>query len=156
VFKIHSQLPRGDSEVRRHIRALAAMAAEHEHKDLFDHLYSCLTILDSKSSSLLSFDSIIIAVFAIFLASSNLTTAEWVAAVIGMACVIVSAMLLLFVVWVHWSTTGDLEDLKNHGSVLLEVRRHRTVRYRLAWYFSVASLLSLIAFLLIDGLPRIM
>ena len=44
----------------------AVIAAGH-NKDLFDHLYDSLGILDSKSQSLLGFNPIIGAVFALFM-----------------------------------------------------------------------------------------
>jgi hypothetical protein len=144
-YSLYSQLPRTVEDVDAHIRALSRMTAEHEHSAVFDHLYECLSILDSKSSSLLSFNSIIIAVFAIF-TTETLAQVEWLIISVGMAAVLASAFLLLSVVWVHWSTTEDLGRLKSHGMVLLMVRRGRTVKYRLAWWLSVISMIALSAF----------
>jgi hypothetical protein len=153
MFKLYSQLPKDQKELQEHIKALSRMTDLREHQELFDHLYGCLSILDSKSSSLLSFNSIIIAVFAIFMAG-ELRLAELIVANIGMASILVSSLLLLSVVWVHWSTTDNLEDLKNHGLVLLGVRRSRTIKYRLAWYFAVAALIALSAVLLLRLILR--
>jgi|SRR5689334_18248649 len=145
MFKLHAQLPKSDSDLREHVAALKGAIGPDK---LFDHLYGCLTILDSKSSSLLGFNSIIIAVFAVFLAGqTNLGVYGGVCVGAGMAAVIVSCFLLLSVVWVHWSTTHDFANRDRHALNLLKVRRTRTLRYRLAWYFSVTSVLSLSAFL---------
>ena len=146
MFKLYSQLPRDRKALEEHITALARMTNVREHQELFDHLYGCLSILDAKSSSLLSFNSIIIAVFAIFM-TGQLHWLEWIAVNVGMASILVSCLLLLSVVWVHWSTTDNLADLKNHALILLEVRRSRTIKYRLAWYFAVAALVVLSLFL---------
>src|SRR5438067_801150 len=132
VFDLYSQLPKSSDELRRHVAALGRMTNEHEHQSLFDHLYECLSILDSKSASLLSFNSIIIAVFAIFM-SGHRSLGQWVTIAVGMASVLVSCLLLLWVVWIHWSTTDNLTDLEKHAFVLLDVRRSRTVMYRLSW-----------------------
>ena len=152
-LQLFSQLPSTDEELHDHIVALSRMANAKEHQEIFDHLYGCLSILDSKSSSLLTFNSIIIAVFAIFMAG-ELRLAEWLPVVLGMALVLVSSLLLLWVVWIHWSTTKDLSDLEQHAIILLRVRRARTVNYRLAWYFAVASLTCLSSFLVITTLRR--
>jgi hypothetical protein len=146
VFELYSQLPKNKADLRKHIAALAAMTNVREHQELFNHLYDCLSILDAKSTSLLSFNSIITAVFAIFMASEP-HGFESIAVHLGMAMVLVSCFLLLSVVWVHWSTTANLEDRENHALILLEVRRTRTIKYRLAWYFSVAGMIALSLFL---------
>lgn len=122
------------------------MTNDREHQELFNHLYGCLSILDAKSTSLLSFNSIIIAVFAIFIATQP-HGLQRIAVETGMAAVLVSCLLLLAVVWIHWSTTENLVDREHHAFVLLEVRRSRTIKYRLAWYFSVAGMLALSVFL---------
>ncbi|MBA7604960.1 MAG: hypothetical protein GH143_07090 [Calditrichaeota bacterium] len=152
MFRLFSQLPRTPDAIKAHIEALSEVVLSEKHKDVFDHLYSCLSILDAKSSSMLSFNSIIIAVFAIFM-TGQLTLTERVIANVGMAAILVSALLLLSVVWVHWSPTGDLVDAEQHGKQLLQVRNYRTVRYRIAWYLAVFSLVSLAGFLLVRLLP---
>ncbi len=91
-YRLLAQLPEED-EVPDHIEALQAMTRETQHKALFDHLYECLTILDSKSASLLSFNSIIIAVYAIFL-TQELDLASSTVISVGLASVIVSCFLL--------------------------------------------------------------
>lgn len=152
MFKLYSQLPKSKEALREHIKALTKLTEDHEHRDLFDHLYSCLSILDSKSSSLLTFNSIIIAVYAIFL-SGNLRLVEWIPISVGMSTILISCFLLLSVVWVHWSTTGDLLDVEQHAFSLLQVRRIRTIKYRLAWYLAVAALGFLIFFLVLRCIP---
>jgi hypothetical protein len=146
MFKLYAQLPKSDSDIRKHVDALQQAIGKDK---LFDHLYGCLTILDSKSSSLLAFNSIIIAVFSVFLAGQiNLGLYGGICVGVGMVAVIVSCFLLLWVVWVHWSTTTDFShSYKDHAFHLLKVRIARTLKYRLAWYFSVTSLLGLSAFL---------
>ena len=152
MFELFAQLPKGPQELRQHISALSRMTSERGHQELFDHLYECLSILDSKSTSLLSFNSIIIAVFAIFMTGGSLSVAQWTPIAVGMASVLVSCLLLLWVVWVHWSTTDNLANLENHALILLTVRRSRTIIYRIAWYFAVVAVLCLSAFVVIRSL----
>jgi len=147
MFSLYSQLPRNQKELQRHIAALKTMTTAPEHQALFDHLYDCLSILDAKSTSLLSFNSIIIAVFAIFMVSVPLGF-SWVVLNLGTIMVLISCFLLLSVVWVHWSTTAHLQNSDDHAIILLDVRRSRTIKYRLAWYLSVAGMVSLSLFLL--------
>jgi drug/metabolite transporter superfamily protein YnfA len=148
MFKLFSQLPRCDSDLWAHIDKLKVMSKDAEHKELLAHLYGCLSILDSKSSSLLSFNSIIIAVFSLFLTSENsLGLRGGIFLAVGMISIIISCFFLLWVVWVHWSTTNDLTDLGVHAFNLPKVRKSRTLQYRIAWYFAVTSILSLSVFL---------
>ena len=146
MFNLYSQLPKSREDLRKHISALSRMTSEREHQELFDHLYECLSILDSKSASLLSFNSIIMAVFAIFMTGGGLSTTQLTAIIVGMVSVIASALLLLWVVWIHWSTTDNLTNLEDHALILLDVRRSRTVMYRLAWYLAVGAVVSLSGF----------
>lgn len=148
MFDLYAQLPKDRDELKNHVSSLSKMTNEREHQKLFDHLYGCLSILDSKSASLLSFNSIIIAVFAIFM-TGTLTWFQWATVTAGMATVLASCLLLLWVVWVHWSTTENLGDLERHALILLDVRRNRTIIYRLAWYFAVVSVLCLAAFVVV-------
>lgn len=146
MLRLYDQLPETPEQIEKHIAALSNLASAKDHQELFAHLYGCLSILDSKCASLLSFNSIIIAVFAIFM-TSDLKLTGWIVVHLGMALILVSALCLLSVIWVHWSTTDHLSDLKQHSVTLLQVRRSRTIRYRLAWYFSVLSLLCLSTFI---------
>jgi type IV secretory pathway VirB3-like protein len=148
MLKIFEQLPFTQTELKIHTDALSKMSKDKDHKSLFSHLYECLSIIDGKSASLLSFNSIIIAVFAIFMAGVP-STIESAVLGSGILLVIVSSILLLFVVWIHWSTTNELCDLDEHAITLLKVRRARTIRYRIAWYFSIGSISLLTLFVII-------
>lgn len=148
MLNIYAQLPCTKVEVKQHTEALSEMSKNAEHKALFDHLYECLSIIDSKSASLLSFNAIIIAIFAIFI-SGKQSPVEAILLGFGVFLVLASSLLLLFVVWIHWSDTKELNDLDGHAITLLKVRRTRTIRYRIAWYFSVGAIIILTIFLLI-------
>jgi len=144
VSHLYRELPDGEEEIRAHFKVLSYIAEAPDHqKELFDHLYSCLSVLDSKAAALLTFDSIILAVFALLL-DPRASRVEWYVATIGMVLLLVSAFLLLSVIWVHWSTTRHLGDYDEHAKTLLRVRRARTIRYRLAWDFAVLSNLFLL------------
>src|SRR5665213_2687202 len=123
MFRIFDQLPREEKALQSHIGSLKTMTQDGSHERLFEHLYETLSILDTKSSSMLAFNSLITAVFSIFLATSRLSDSEFVLANLGVFCVIISCVLLLTVVWVHWSTTDDLADSGRHAMTLLLVRR---------------------------------
>jgi len=153
MFRLYEQLPKDEKALHSHIAALSRMTEVREHQELFNHLYGCLSILDAKSSSLLAFNSIIMAVFAIFMTGVR-SRAEWIAVNLGMASILASCLLLLSVVWVHWSTTENLSDIEKHALLLLKVRRSRTIKYRLAWYLAVAALGGLSVFLVLQFILR--
>jgi len=141
-YGLLSQLPT-NAQRSDHVDALRAV---HNGPDkyLFDHLYDCLSILDAKSQSLLGFNSIIVAVFAIFM-SGDVVKNRRLAAV-GMALTLASCLLLLLVVWVRWSTPGEMKESEDRATLphtLLAVRNERTIAYRLGWYLSFAAVLVL-------------
>lgn len=154
MFRILAQLPKTREELEKHVEALVRAHSSEEHEELFQHLYGCLSILDDKASSLLSFNSIVIAVFAIVMTSPITSTGFFLAGA-GMAAVTISSVLLMSVVWIHWSTTDDLKKLDEHAYRLLQVRRSRTIRYRLAWWFSMLGIFALGAGLIRAFLVRL-
>ena len=147
-FKLYSELPSQPAELKSHVAALGKMAGAEQHAKLFDHLYGCLSILDAKSASLLTFDGVVIAVFAVFMAG-EMPMLSWIVVDVGMVAILTSCFFLLSVVWIHWSTTDHLTDFEQHALTLLQVRRARTIKYRLAWYLSVFALVMLVVHLVL-------
>jgi len=125
------------------LKALRRMTTDVEHQPVIEYLYQCLSILDSKCSSLLSFNSIVMAVFAIFMTSQDLTVFQKTSIAIGTLTVLMSSLLLLGVVRITWATSEELSDLDGHVRILMDVRTSRTDTYRYAWYFSVAAVFGL-------------
>lgn len=148
VFDLYAELPKDEKTLKEHVISLSRMAKVREHRELFDHLYECLSILDSKSQSLLAFNAIIIAVFSIFLTRIQ-PIVELVTIGIGLVSILISSFLLLSVIWVHWSTTEHLNDPNKHAVTLLNIRRSRTIKFRLAWYCAVTSIILLCGFFII-------
>jgi hypothetical protein len=144
---VRDQLPRTRAELEKHRAALSDMVDNDAHEKMFEHLYESLTILDSKSSSLLSFNSVLVAVFAIFVSTQS-RPVLWISGGIGLTLTLVSSYLLLSVVWVHWSTTDHLGNGKAHETKLLDVRLQRTILYRWAWNLSRAAVLALLALII--------
>jgi hypothetical protein len=83
LFSLYSELPTSDKEIHEQIQALRHLTGAEDHQKLFDHLYGCLSILDAKSASLLTFNSIITAVYAIFM-TNELRVAGWILVPLGM------------------------------------------------------------------------
>jgi hypothetical protein len=144
MLGLHAQLQRCAEERKVHLEALSEHVLGDKDKALFEHLYACLSILDTKSQSLLGFNSIIIAVFTILL-GRQLTTLGWVLAIAGVLLVTSCALLLLSVVPVRWSSTEDCNNPVLHKDRLLTVRNARTLRYRIAWFLAVVSMIDLAA-----------
>ncbi len=155
MFKLKTDLPKGKIGLTNHLAALSKMKSDEQHKDVFNHLYNCLTILDDKFSALLTFNSIIIAVFALFIIDTDDLTALIFLLYTGISSVLISCFLLLLVVWVHWSKTEDFNNLDQHGLTLLMVRRQRTIIYRTAWYLSTFSVACLFLYLAIHIIQKI-
>jgi len=126
------------------------MEESDEHKKVFEHLYGCLTVLDDKSSALLGFNSIIMAVFALFITGEKDGNLVALIPFFGIFSVMLSSLFLLFVVLIHWSSTKDFQDLDIHRLRLLDIRRDRTAKYWKAWWLSFTSIVLLFFYLLIQ------
>jgi len=142
------QLPTTKEGTKKHGEKLRKMVgdAEGSYDKSFDHLYGTLSILDTKASSLLAYNSIIMAIFSIF--ATTLNSKPSFPIVSGLILLLTSSGFLLFIIWVHWSTTDDLENKANHLYTLLNVRRSRTIRYRVAFILSALAMVFLFIFLL--------
>jgi hypothetical protein len=143
MFNLFPHGQRTETERDDHISALRQLlAAEADHK-LFDHLYQTLTILDAKSSSLLVFNGIIIAIFAVFM-PAEMAQSYRIALIVGMVSILLSCVLLLLVVLVHWSSTSALKLGKDkYLNLLLGIRNSRTLKYRWAWCCSILAMICL-------------
>ncbi len=120
-----------------YVVALSRLVKSETHAKEFDHLYGNLTILDGKSASLLQYNSILIAVSS-FNLTFDVDKVKGTHAILFASFVVVmlSAFILLSVVWVHWSTVIELRNEKWHLRRLIKLRDTRTVRFRMAWYLS--------------------
>ena len=138
-FRIRDQLLTSPEERAKHIEALNKVRNNPIHSHHFDFLYENLNILDSKTATLLAFNSIILAVVAIFQSGSQILAYT----IIYSLCIIillVSCILCLQIVWIHWSTTEDLQNVESHCNNLFKVRYKRTIKYRIAWWLALSSL----------------
>lgn len=144
LFKpdLKAQLPLTESEETAYLSNLKNLLEDKSQEVIFSHLYSNLSILDSKSSSLLTFNAIIVAVFAIF-ATTQTGLFVRLFSTAGISLSLLSSAILMNVVWVHWSTRDHLLDARTHEITLLAVRRDRTIEYRKAWNWSKASLFAI-------------
>jgi hypothetical protein len=154
MWGLCSQLTRTPGELANHIRALRDIESRTEDRELFGHLYTSLTILDTKSASLLQFDSILIAVYSIYLVAAK-DKVILIGLLVGVLSILLSSIVLLNVVWVHWSTTSDLRNPSRQAIRLLAVRNRRTVMYRIAWYGAVLAVLLLIVLILFEFYSRL-
>jgi len=152
MSKLFPQLQKTDSDRKRHIKALKALfAVELDHR-LFEHFYSTLTILDAKSSSLLVFNGILIAVFAVFV-PTEMPFIDRVILNCGMASILVSCALLLLVVLVRWTSTPDLAEKEHYENLLLQLRNARTVKYFWGWCCSILAMICLCVFIFFHQYP---
>lgn len=134
-LKIHQDLPSGQGKIISYEENLICLFKDEVGQSIFEHLYANLTILDAKCASLLQFNSVLMAVFAIFIAKIEPHVAN-VPGLLGILFALLSSLLLLQVVWVHWSTSDHMQSPETHMTKLLAVRRARTIFYRIAWNLS--------------------
>ena len=139
MFNIYKGLQKNREERLLHVKQLIEVYESKHHSVLFDFLYSNLNILDSKASSLLSFNSITVAISSIYVVSQtdNISRSPFIVAVL---LLFISCSFCMKIIWLHWSTSEDLMDMEEHAVVLLTVRYQRTVTYRAAWWLSILAI----------------
>jgi hypothetical protein len=128
-----------------HLRAIGALRLSRDEQYEHDHLYGCLSILDSKAAALLQFDAILIATSTIVL--SLLTTganAGTIAVAIALVLATMSSATTLVVITLFWTEASKLGTPKEYLNHLLDVRDRRTICYRLAWLAALMSLVVLV------------
>jgi hypothetical protein len=123
------------------IEHLAAIRQSRPH----DYLYDCMSILDTKASGLLQYDSIILAAATLALTffpkgPSAGTILLFVALILSG----LSSVASLQVIWVYWTPTADFVNTADEFTGLLRTRNRRTVMYRIAWMLAQVSVLFLI------------
>lgn len=152
--RICEDLPTGPISIQKYARNLSRLFSDQTHESLFIHMYDNLTILDAKSGSLLQFNSVLMAIFAIFIAKTVFSLVN-VIGFLGIVLALLSSLLLLQVVWVHWSTSDHMHSPSRHMAKLLSVRKTRTICYRIAWNLSQLSGVCLFIFIVIKGCCRL-
>lgn len=150
---ISEQLLRTAEERKRHVAALRDVVGDSVHDRLFAFIYDNLSILDSKASSLLSFNAIGLAVLTIFI-----TDAEHLLIALAyyfcMLLLLASCVMCLTIVRVHWSTTEDISAVDAHIEKLLSVRRIRTTWYRTAWVLALGTIFLFVLVTLVQVLAK--
>lgn len=128
----------GDAAIEEHIRALETSKIADSSSQRFSFLYENLCILDSKASSLLTFNAVGLAALAIWLESIprnffHLTLD------LAFLLFLISCGFCLKIVWIYWASTADLRDPNVLSSNLLRLRESRTMTYRWAWLLSTLA-----------------
>lgn len=131
-------LPGTDAERSEHLQALEARGIIKDYAGHFAFLYESLGILDSKASSLLTFNAVGLTALAIWLANVPLNLFH-LTLDISFLGFLVSCILCLRIVWLHWASTADLMSERRYLLELLAVRDSRTVLYRWAWLLAITA-----------------
>lgn len=123
------------------IQHLAAIRQSRAH----DYLYDCMSILDTKASGLLQYDSIVLAAATLALTffPKNIS-AGTVLLFISLILSGLSSVACLQVIWVYWTQTVDFANTRDEFVGLLKTRNRRTVAYRVAWILAQVSVVFLI------------
>ena len=139
TFNIKHDLNKTIAGRKEHLSELKNILHHEDHYRIFNFLYDNLNIIDSKASSLLTYNSLIIAGIAIILSmkeEADFITFLYISTIF---IFIISSIFCLKVVYLHWSSTTDLRNPAKHLDELLEVREKRTINYRFSWYLSFWS-----------------
>jgi hypothetical protein len=149
LLKTKFGLNLNETERKKHLDLLKELQKDETHLGAFQFMYDNLNIIDSKSSALLTFNSLIIAVLAIWTSNTNTSAFLFIYTFI-LILFLVSSVLCLLTVFLYWSSTSELKNIENHIDLLLKVREQRTIKYRYAWYLAFMGILLMIIAKAID------
>lgn len=127
-FRLHENLPSDEKNYIKNMKSFALNDA-----NFHNYLYSALSILDSKAGTLLSYNSVMIAILA-FLYKKIIYSI-----IITDILVIIflsSSFILLTIIRVFWSVPSDRNEPLIMEVELVRHRQERTIRYRLSWLLS--------------------
>lgn len=139
-----------EEESKKLIQRIDALLASEAEKKKLEVLYNCLDVLDSKASSLLTFNGLLTAIFA-FLPEDALDPVTSFNALqklcvgLGLFLTLASAGLCLWVARIAWrfferiGEPGALNVCNELGHLAKAVER-RTLRYRFAWRLSCLAI----------------
>lgn len=114
--------------------------------DDVNNQYALLNILDGKASTLLSYNSIFLAVVAFMFDEIEGPAAYGL--VIVFLNLIVTCILLQGVIWLRWS------NLEESAAELNYIRKSRTYKYQAAWALSLSTVLFFLAFIALYWMYR--
>jgi hypothetical protein len=132
-----------DAERIRQMEELRTLYQKDSYRE-HSFLYESLTILDVKATSLLTFNSIVLAAATVFFISSSSDVFR-VLFLIALLTMTGSCLLCLGVAWIHWTETPSMEDERRFWVELSRLKDKRTLSYRWAWLLSVIGLVELLA-----------
>jgi hypothetical protein len=119
-----------------------------DHRDdwaVLKKLYELLNILDTKTSSLLTFDALIVAVFTIILQKEDTAGAPvlWVS-LLGTLIIILSMGICVWVVRISWPFLKPGVAITTECQAVADVVDVRTIYYQWAWRLSFAGVFVLV------------
>ena len=135
-----------EEESKKLIQRIDALLANEAEKSRLKVLYNCLDVLDSKASSLLTFNGLLTAIFAFLLGrkfdpETSFVALQKLSVGIGLVLTLISAGLCLGVARIAWrfferiGDPGNLNVSNELGHLAKAVER-RTLRYQFAWLLS--------------------
>lgn len=132
------------------------MSFELRSQEIRDQ-YDLLTILDSKASGLLTFNSIFLATLAIWLGYVPFNVLHILLDLVFIA-LLCSCWQLLNVIWLKWTPLEEIAD-RNPEEVAKElqfVRKRRTGIYHSAWYIAKGSIICVVVVTIVHALGVIL
>jgi len=151
MFWIKRNLCKPESRKKREEEAETLKKAYMDSTNRLDFLYSNLSIIDSKASSLLTFNAIGLTVLAVWL--QNIPP-NWLHFTLDVIFVVflISSSYCLRTVWLFWSPPSDYLDCDTQTLKLLEKRDFRTKLYHAAWKMSSVAVASLLLISIFHGI----
>ena len=143
ILNLEQGLTKSRAERQEQVKALRDIFGDEKYKDPYLFLYENLSILDSKASSLLTFNALGLAAISFWLRDIS---ADLFHVVLDIAFLmfLVSCLLCLRVVRLWWSPTGSLRQRDAHLEDLIRRRDKRTYRYRVGWWLSCIAVVAIV------------
>jgi hypothetical protein len=117
--------------------------------EVLKELYALLGILDSKTSALLTFDALVVAIFTIIMGQSGVAGVLLNFCFAGTALIVVSMAICVWVVRMDWPFLMPGRVPAAECAEVATVVDRRTHLYQLAWFLSFAGVIMLVVALVL-------
>lgn len=124
-----------------HLNTLKSFLSDKVNYEVLNYIYESLNILDNKVQSLLTFNSILLAILVFWIDRQKGIDFVTILYYIAFIFHLTSSLLCLSISFLKWASTNDLKKPDETMITLFKVREMRTKKYRLGLLVSIIAIL---------------
>jgi hypothetical protein len=126
---------------QEHLNTLKDFFDNNSNSNILNYIYEGLNILDTKAQSLLTFNSIILAILTFWIDRQKTINIITIFYYISFIFHLTSSILCLSISFLKWASTKDLQNPDETMVTLLNIREKRTIKYRIGLFLSIIAII---------------